>query len=350
MNARLTQPISPIWSGETRAERMMNRTPIRKVERVAIRSRQARVSFALWIASPAGSIPRGGLLTRIAPMNRPVIRPGVLAEQVGTDDHRDDEHQRPGHRLRLAGFEPARPGQDQDPPRMPKPTPIAMARRNSEDLLAGRRLPGDHRVEDDDAERCADRVGERALPLQDRVDLLRGTDEVEQRPDHRRAGDDEHGPEHERDLPGEIEEQIGGNRPDRPGDEDPEGHEPAVDASDAAGQLAEVQAEPGFEEDDPDGDRDDGGDQGLAQQCVGVECVDRARAEPEREQHQDRWEPEHLGEQRRRSRQHEDQPSFEQGPGVAQRGEREMVMELDRLTPHSQPSQHHVSLSTRAVR
>ena len=46
MNARLTQPISPIWCGETRAERMMNRIPIRKVERVAIRSRQARVSFA----------------------------------------------------------------------------------------------------------------------------------------------------------------------------------------------------------------------------------------------------------------------------------------------------------------
>ena len=68
MNAMLTQPISPIWSGETRAERMMNRTPIRKVERVAIRSRQARVSFAIWIFSPAGSIPWGGLLTRIAPI------------------------------------------------------------------------------------------------------------------------------------------------------------------------------------------------------------------------------------------------------------------------------------------
>ena len=42
------------------------------------------------------------------------------------------------------------------------------------DLLAGRRMPGDHRVEDDDAKRCAERVGERPLPLQDRVDRLRG--------------------------------------------------------------------------------------------------------------------------------------------------------------------------------
>ena len=136
-------------------------------------------------------------------------------------------------------------------------------------------------------------------------------------------------PEHERDLEGEIEEQIGGNRPDRPGDEDPEGHQPAVDASDAAGQLAEVQAEPGLEEDDPDGDRDHGGDQVLAQQCVGVECVDRARAEPKREQDQDRWEPEHLGDQGRRCRQHQDQPSFEQGSRFAERRHRKPGERVD---------------------
>ena len=58
MNAMLTQPISPIWSGETRAERMMNRTPIKKVESVAMRSRQACASFVLWIASP-GARSRG---------------------------------------------------------------------------------------------------------------------------------------------------------------------------------------------------------------------------------------------------------------------------------------------------
>ena len=54
----------------------------------------------------------------------------VIAEQVGTDDHRNDEHQGPGQRLRLVGSEPARPGQDQDPPTMPKPAPIPTARRN----------------------------------------------------------------------------------------------------------------------------------------------------------------------------------------------------------------------------
>ena len=326
MNARLTQPISPIWSGETRAERMMNRTPIRKVERVAIRSRQARVSFAIWIFSPAGSTPWGGLLTRIAPMTRPVIRPVSSRSRSAQTTIATTNISVPVTACDWLGLNQRAQAQDQDSPEGAEPDADRDGEEKLEDLLAGRRLPGDHRVEDDDAQRCADRVGERALPLQDRVDLLRGTDEVEQRPDHRRTGDDEHGPEHERDLPGEIEEQVGGNGPDRPGDEDPEAHEPAVDASDAAAQLAEVQAEPGLEEDDPDGDRDDRGDQGLAQQCVGVECVDRARAEPEREQHQDRGEPEHLGEQGRRSRQHEDQPSFEQGPGVAQRGDRELAM------------------------
>ena len=47
MKARLIQPISATWCGVTRAERMMNRIPIRKVERVAIRSCQARLSFAV---------------------------------------------------------------------------------------------------------------------------------------------------------------------------------------------------------------------------------------------------------------------------------------------------------------
>ena len=304
----------------------MNRIPIRKVERVAIRSRQARVSFAVWIASPAGSIPWGGLLTRIVPINEAGDQARVIAEQVGTDDHRNDEHQRPGQRLRLAGSEPVRPSQDQDSPDDAETGPV------SHDQHAG--IPGrpPHApgriigVEDDDAEDLLDRVGECALPHQGRVDGLRGTDEAEQRTDDRRAGDDEHRPEHERDLAGEIEEQIGGNRPDRPGNEDPEVHQPAVDASDAAGQLAEVQAEPGLEEDDPDGDRDHGGDQVLAQQCVGVECLDRARAEAKREQDQDRWEPEHLGDQGCRCRQHQDQPSFEQGPRLAQRRHRELVM------------------------
>ena len=293
----------------------MNRIPIRKVERVAIRSRQARVSFAVWIASPAGSIPRGWPVDEDRAHDQAGDQARVIAQQVGADDHRDDEHQRPGHRLRLAGFEPARPGQDQDSP---------------EDAEPGADPDGEEKLKiSSPAVACpaitalktttpsVAPIGSANVPSHFRTELtvLRGTDEAEQRPDHRRAGDDEHGPEHERDLQGEIEEQIGGDRPDRPGDEDPEGHEPAVDASDAAAQLAEVQAEPGVEEDDPDGDRDHGGDQGLAQQCVGVECVDRARAEPEREQHQDRWEPQHLGEQRRGRRQHEDQPELRTGSG-----------------------------------
>jgi hypothetical protein len=51
----------------------------------------------------------------------------------------------------------------------------------------------------------------------------------------------------------------------------------------------------------------------LAQQRVGVEGAGRARAKPEREQHQDRGEPQHLADQRCRRRKDHDQPKLEQG-------------------------------------
>ena len=57
--AMLTHPISAIWSGVTRAERMMNKIPIRNVVSVPIRSRHERTSFARWIATPCGSVPPG---------------------------------------------------------------------------------------------------------------------------------------------------------------------------------------------------------------------------------------------------------------------------------------------------
>ena len=61
----------------------------------------------------------------------------------------------------------------------------------------------------------------------------------------------------------------------------------------------------------------------LAQQRVGVERADRAGAEPQREQQQDRWEAEHLGDQRRRCRQHRYQPELEQSSRLRERRHRE---------------------------
>ena len=95
----------------------------------------------------------------------------------------------------------------------------------------------------------------------------------------------------------------------------------------AAGQFG-IQAEPGVEEDDPDGDRDHGGDQILSQQGVGVEGADRAGAEPEREQQQDRWEPEDLGDQRRRRRQDHHQPELEERPRLAERRHRQCEVSI----------------------
>ena len=87
--------------------------------------------------------------------------------------------------------------------------------------------------------------------------------------------------------------------------------------------LLQLQAQPGVEEDDPDGDRHHGGDQLLAEQGVGVEGADRPGAEPQREQQQDRREPEHLGDQRRRRCQNRHQPELEQGARLGERRQRE---------------------------
>ncbi|MGZ3618275.1 MAG: hypothetical protein ACXVAV_14905, partial [Ktedonobacteraceae bacterium] len=60
-------------------------------------------------------------------------------------------------------------------------------------------------------------------------------------------------------------------------------------------------------------------DQILTKECVGVDGADRACAEPEREQHQDRWETEHLGDQRCHRRQDDYKPEFKQGLRLAER-------------------------------
>ena len=74
-NAMLTQPRSRMSSGETLAERMMNRIPMRNVEMVAIRARQARTSLADSMRNPRGSIRPGARLIKTAPITRPVSSP-----------------------------------------------------------------------------------------------------------------------------------------------------------------------------------------------------------------------------------------------------------------------------------
>ena len=109
----------------------MNRTPIRKVERVAIRSRQARVTFAIWIFSPAGSTPEGGLLTRIAPMTRPVIRPVSSRSRSAQTTIATTNISVPVTACDWLGLNQRTQARTRTPPRAPNPTPITTARRNS---------------------------------------------------------------------------------------------------------------------------------------------------------------------------------------------------------------------------
>ena len=108
----------------------MNRIPIRKVESVAIRSRQARVSFAVWIASPAGSTPRGGLLTRIAPITRPVIRPVSSRSRSAQTTIATTNIKVPVTACDWLGLNQRAQARTRTPPRRPKPAPITTARRN----------------------------------------------------------------------------------------------------------------------------------------------------------------------------------------------------------------------------
>lgn len=84
------------------------------------------------------------------------------------------------------------------------------------------------------------------------------------------------------------------------------------------------QAEPGYEQDDPDGNRDNGGDQLLAKQGVGIQRTDRTGTEPQGEQHQDRWQPQDLADQGRR-RQDDHKPQLEQRLRLGERRYRDRV-------------------------
>ncbi|MGZ4232378.1 MAG: hypothetical protein ACXVVQ_13255 [Solirubrobacteraceae bacterium] len=101
--------------------------------------------------------------------------------------------------------------------------------------------------------------------------------------------------------------------------EDPDAHQPAINPCDVTRELAELQVKPGLEEDDADRDRHHGGDQLRAQQRVGIERAGGAGAEAQREQQQDRREPQQPGDQRRRSRQDRHKPELEQGSRVGER-------------------------------
>ena len=136
MNATLTQPISAIWCGVTRAETMMNRIPIRKVVSVPIRSRQPRRSFARWIACPLGSIPRGCRLARIAPITRPVIRPVSSRSRSAQTTIATTNINVPGTAWDCVGLKPVRPRP------APRPRRQDRSRHRSRHSGGTRRCPG----------------------------------------------------------------------------------------------------------------------------------------------------------------------------------------------------------------
>ena len=152
----------------------MNKIPIRNVVSVPIRSRQERTSFARWITTPCGSVPRGGRLTRIAPITRPVIRPESSRSRSAPTTIATTNINVPVTACDWLGLNHAAQARIRAAPATPKPTPDPDVEEELEDLLPSLRMPGNHGVEHDDAERRADRVGQGALPLQDELTFFDG--------------------------------------------------------------------------------------------------------------------------------------------------------------------------------
>ena len=163
------------------------------------------------------------------------------------------------------------------------------------------------RVEDDDAEQGADRVDQRALPLEHRPHPVGGADEGEQGEDDGRAGDDEQGADHPGDAPAEAEDQLrrAGDRGE--GEQRADADQAEDDAPHRALQLVDFQPQPGLEQDQADAERDQRLE-GVAEQRFGVDVFgDRAGEEADRQQQHDRRQPEALGDDPAGDRQHHDQ-------------------------------------------
>ena len=108
----------------------MNKIPIRNVVSVPIRSRHERTSFARWIATPCGSVPRGGRLTRIAPITRPVIRPESSRSRSAPTTIATTNINVPVTACDSLGLNHAAQARIRAAPATPKPTPTPTLRRN----------------------------------------------------------------------------------------------------------------------------------------------------------------------------------------------------------------------------
>ena len=303
----------------------MNRIPIRNVVSVPIRSRQERTSFARSITTPCGSVPRGGRLTRIAPITRPVIRPESSRSRSAPTTATTTNINVPVTACDWVGLNHAAQARIRTAPATPRPTPTPTLRRNWKTSCPAFACPATTALNTTTPSVAP--MGSARVPshFRTRLTFFDGRMKSSSGPTTVGPGDDEHRAEHERDLEGQVEQQVGGDRPDRPRDQDSEGHQSPGDASHGAGELAQLQAEPGFEQDDPDGDRDNGGDQLLAKQVVGIQRTGRACTEPQGEQHQDRRQPEDLADQGRRRRQDEHEPELGQRLRLGERRHREGV-------------------------
>ncbi|MGH3490747.1 MAG: hypothetical protein ACRDP8_22920, partial [Actinopolymorphaceae bacterium] len=172
---------------------------------------------------------------------------GVVAYDVGGGGHGDDERDRHRGAQHLRDAEP-----EDEPQQQPAEDTGTYA-----DDDAGQELHGlvaqplrpalDDGVEDDGTQDPADRVDQRALPVEQLVQPLGRLDVGEQRADDGRTGDDEDRPDHDGSFSGHAQEEHGGETCEDHGGRDAERQQTSDDPLERAAQPADVQRQAGVE-------------------------------------------------------------------------------------------------------
>ena len=130
-------------------------------------------------------------------MTRPVIRPVSSRSRSAQTTIATTNISVPVTACDWLGLNQRAQARTRTPPRAPNPTPITTARRNSKISFPAVACPAITALKTTTPSVAP--IGSANVPSHFRTELtsFEGRMKLEQRPDHRRAGDDEHGPEHE---------------------------------------------------------------------------------------------------------------------------------------------------------
>ena len=225
-------------------------------------------------------------------------QPGVLEQRLGSYKAGDDHHQRRGDLVAAGKVPRGENGHEQERSRDTGDDSGAKRTDHFEHLEDRLTASLCDRTEDHDGDDRPYGINQYPFPFQDRTHLGFRRDEVEDRQDHGRSGDNQDRSDQHRDLQRNIEQHLYGERSEQPCDHDSEGQQTDYGRADPFTQFLPLQPEGTFEQDDADGDLHHRGES-ISQQCGGVDDVgERDTGEhPYDKQRDDRWDTDQRAEE-----------------------------------------------------